>query len=403
VPRVSVLVPTRNRPELARLCVATALLACGLDDEVVLADNSDAALELGELADDVRLRVLAPEAGRVLAMPDNWERVLAAARGEWVVLLSDKYMLVAGALDALLRRVQSAGLAVATYGYGVLHQELASHRERDEQALRAAGGVLRWPGNADAMQACSSAVALAALFAQVSYPRRHPMLYTALVHRDVIGAVRARGRYFVGSCPDVASACQILAASTHYLDTHLPAVMVQYPSASHAWSTGASTLAGGEVARRFFRELGAAGTHEPIERLVSGAIVETLLAFARARPDLAAHTRIAWDEFAKQASREIEALPWLRRPGLHLRLLAYTRRHGAPLTNAYPQARTALASHLPRGLLTPLLRWRRRLFHGVPGPDELLPVTSTTLATRAAALAHLAALVRDPQDAPGPA
>lgn len=393
MPRVSVLVPTRNRPELARLCVATALTACSSEDEVVLADNSDDAVGLDAQVADPRLRVLAPEPGRILAMPDNWERALQAARGEWVVLLADKYMLVEGALDALLRRVEAAGLTVATYGYGVLHQRLDARRERDQQALQDAGGELHWPGNTADMQVRGSAAAFDALYAQVSYPRRHPMLYTALVHRDVIASARAHGRYFVGSCPDVASACQILSACPRYLDTHLPAVMVQYPSTSSAWSTGASTLAGGELARRFFRELGAARPQERIERLVSGAIVETLLAFGRARPDLETRTLVAWDAFVKQASREIEARPWLERPGLHHRLLTYARRQGASLGIAYPQMRTALASHLPRGLLAPLLRWRRRVFAGVPPADVPLPVARADMGTRAQALTHLAALV----------
>lgn len=394
-PRISLLVPTRNRPELAALCVETALISLGPDDELVLADNGDAPLALpAGLADDPRLRHLRPEP-RVLSMPDNWERALSAARGEWLLLLADKYMLVPGALEALRARLaERPTLRLATYGYAVLRQELPAGRERDPGALRAGGGELRWPANHRDATVRDAGTAFDELYARLDYPRRHPMLYTALAHRDVIEHGRRRGRWFVGSCPDVASAAQLLAACDAYLDTHVPLVMVQYPSEAAAWSTGAATVAGGELSRRFFGELDDAGRREPIERLVAGAILETLVAFARARPDLATRTRVDWTEFAKQAAREIEGLPFLRRPAWHLRLAGYLRRHGALTARAaYAQARTSLASHLPRALLAPLLSWRRRLFTGAPPPDVVLPVSHAQVTTRAEALARLAALV----------
>ncbi len=395
-PRVSLLVPTRNRPELAALCLESALRAAGPDDELVLGDNGDAPLALPEpLARDPRLRHLAPPGTRALSMPDNWERTLDAARGEWLLLLADKYMLVPGALEGLFRRLRDAPAArLSTYGYAVLRQALPAALERDPAALRTRGGELRWPGNHAQSSTLSSRAAFDALYAQVTYPRRHPMLYTALVHRDVVAAGLRHGRYFTGSCPDVASAAQLTAASDVYLDTHLPAVMVQYPSAAESWSTGAATVAGGELSRRFFGELAGADRREPVERLVAGAILETLRAFAATRPDLAACTCVNWTEFAKQASREIEALPWRARAGWHLRLLDYLRRQGALTARAaYAQARTACASHLPRALLGPLLDLRRRLFAGLPGPDVALPVTAAEVGTRDEALARLAALV----------
>ena len=396
-PPVSLLLPTRNRPELCALAVEAALRGLGPDDELVLADNGDAPLDLpAPSSSDPRLRHLRPDP-RPLSMPDNWERALQAARGEWLLLLADKYMLVPGALAALRRRLDAQpSLRLATYGYAVLRQALPPGRDRDPVELRARGGELRWPANLGETDVRGARAQFAALYATLSYPRRHPMLYTALVHRDVIAAGLRRGRYFVGSCPDVASAAQLLAACDAYLDTHLPLVMVQYPGEAAAWSTGAATVAGADLSRRFFGELGDAGRREPIERLVAGAILETLVAFAAARPDLAESTRVSWGEFAKQAAREIEALPLLSRPAWHLRLLDYLRRRGALTPGvAYAQARTACASHLPRGLLAHLLAWRRRAFRDAPAPDFVLPVTQAEVTTRDEALARLAALVAD--------
>jgi hypothetical protein len=396
-PLVSLLIPTRNRPELCALAVEAALRGLGPDDELVLADNGDAPLDLpAPLASDPRLRHLRP-GPRPLSMPDNWERALQAARGEWLLLLADKYMLVPGALTALRRRLDARpSLRLATYGYAVLRQELPPGRDRDPAELRARGGELRWPANHAETALLDARAALRDLYARPAYPRRHPMLYTALAHRDLIADGRRHGRFFVGSCPDVVSAARLLAACDAYLDTHLPLVMVQYPGDAAAWSTGAATVAGGDLSRRFFGELGDAQRREPVERLVAGAILETLLAFAATRPDLAESARLDWTEFAKQAAREIEGLAFLSRPGWHLRLLGYLHRRGALTPGvAYAQARTALASHLPRRLLARLLDWRRRAFSGAPPPDALLPVARAEVATRDEALSRLASLVAD--------
>src|SRR5450432_1338600 len=96
--RVSIVIPTRNRPALAVLAVRAALEAAGCDDEVIVADNGDQPLRLDN--NDARLRTL--RADRVYSMPDNWERGVRAARGQDLLVMADKHRLVPGSLDRLL-------------------------------------------------------------------------------------------------------------------------------------------------------------------------------------------------------------------------------------------------------------------------------------------------------------
>jgi glycosyltransferase involved in cell wall biosynthesis len=88
-PRVSVVIPTRNRPELVRRAVESVFAQTyGEFEVIVVIDGPDASTEaaLGELADP-RLRVLALPAPR--GGSDARNAGIQAATGEWVAFLDD--------------------------------------------------------------------------------------------------------------------------------------------------------------------------------------------------------------------------------------------------------------------------------------------------------------------------
>lgn len=288
-------------------------------------------------------------------MPDNWERALEAARGDWIMLLADKYMLMPGAVEALRSLCPSA--PVISYGCAVLRQSIESSELHDHAALGSRGGELTLPRRVDVLGLRKTAVDLGALVASAAYPSQYPMLYTALARRSVCDAARrASGRFFLGSCPDVASALQLLASTETWLQTTLPVVLVQYPGAPQPWSTGASTLARSELSAAFFREFGL--PRPAIERTVSGAIYATMLAFARARPGLVLPLDRAWVSFARRASWEIDGMPAAQRLVWQARLLGYVQRDTLRPCAAFAQARAALGGMLPRS-------WRARRLEAV--------------------------------------
>src|SRR5262245_2494447 len=95
-PFFSVVIPTRNRPDFATRAVKAILNQSERDLEVIVLENSDPQARY-EGSDDRRVRVVS--ALRVLPMPENWERLFGAVSGRYVVLLSDKDVLVRGALS----------------------------------------------------------------------------------------------------------------------------------------------------------------------------------------------------------------------------------------------------------------------------------------------------------------
>lgn len=377
---VSILIPTRNRPALARLAAEAALVAADEHCEIIVADNSDVCLELPQ---DPRLRHLLPEG--VLSMPDNWERALQAASGDWLLLLADKYMLVPGALAAL-RRLMTTDRAVVSYGLAQLRQGLAPGSDETLDVLRTTGGRLSWPTLRMCLQR-DSREDICRLVASARYPRNYPMLYTAAVRRELlVRATRGSGRFFLGSCPDVCSALQILAHSSQWITTQEPVILAQYPSASARWSTGTSALEGGALAQGFFSDLGV--PTPTIEKTIAGAVFATMRAFGSRRPDLPLPLEEGLVSFARQMSWEIEGMaPW-RRLAAHARLLGYTQRGGPRLAAALAQARAALAMCVPRRLRIALAARRDT---PEPGPEGDVPVANCDVADRQEAFDRVSA------------
>jgi len=344
------MIPTRNRSELATLAVRCALEQSGDDCEVVVADNGDEALTL---ADHPRLRHLPPPP-QPLSMPDNWERALAAASGEWLMLLSDKYMLVPGWTGRLLALAESEGAQAVTYGYAVLRQGLP-RGATDPTELARAGGRLALAPLAPVVCEPSRDLLRRVYFQAGRYAAFAPMLYTALVHRRVVQFASARTeRFFFGPCPDIASGLQVLSNSDAVLRTNWPAVMVQYPSDDPEWSTGLSTLTGGRVGGRFFTELGERRASSA-DRLIASLIFDTLRTHAaRLEPGLL--DQQAWHSYAWEASREVEGLPLGSRYRTHLAMLRRTQGDGLRPRAAWIQLRAAVGYHTPRVVAQPLLR-----------------------------------------------
>lgn len=353
---LSILIPTRNRPALATVAVRSALAAIGPDDEVVVADNSDEPLELR--FDDPRLRVI--RAPRVLAMPDNWEAVLAAARGRWVMLFNDKCRAVPGPLREL-RAAIPPGVKAATYATAMFWQDLPEADALDPERLWTTPGTLVVSKDRPRAALKDSAPALRTWFDTVTYHPELPMLYTAVVHRDVLAAGRARtGRFFIGVAPDVASGVHILMNTDRYLETTYPAVLGQLPSDPLRWSNGASQLAGGALAKKFEAEFGRSPfARRRLPNTVTCTVFETLYAFH----DLLGPSlpRPSWRTLANQATREIEFNQKGKRLGAHWSLLRATQ---SPLPRP--------AAALEQARLVATLRVYRALSRVAPGLPALV-------------------------------
>ena len=120
MPRFSILIPTRDRPDWLRLCLESILCQNFDDYEVIVADNSSPGRDnetksVVESANSTKVHYIRTGG---LSMPDNWQRALREAKGEYFLVLSDKLIAAAGLLAFLEDRIQSDGFDAAVWRIG---------------------------------------------------------------------------------------------------------------------------------------------------------------------------------------------------------------------------------------------------------------------------------------------
>ena len=101
MPFVSIVVPTRNRPDFVRCALQSILNQTFADFEVIVVDNhtgTPCRAAFDSVADE-RFRYVVPE--RPLSMCDNWEFGCRQATGDYVAVVIDKTVLRRTALEVL--------------------------------------------------------------------------------------------------------------------------------------------------------------------------------------------------------------------------------------------------------------------------------------------------------------
>ncbi len=216
-PDISILLPTRGRPETFGAALATALAQDHSAIEVVVQNNGadPATRALVEAARDPRIAY--DETPAVLSMTDNWERALRRARGRWVTVLGDDDGLMADACRIVY------GLAAADPELAVISWAPADYGwDSDRSHLRnrlAVKNVL----DADRREMTATADLFdRALDLTLSFLDL-PMAYNGFVAARLIRTAQSRwGRYFGSVLPDVHSGLVNLLLADRYLRLHRP-------------------------------------------------------------------------------------------------------------------------------------------------------------------------------------
>jgi hypothetical protein len=117
-PLISIVIPTRDRPEYAALAVEGLRRQSFQDFEVILSDNALRRPFAPDprLFDGVRFRYVRPP--KPLWMTDHWEFAVAHARGRYVGILGDKSLLVPSALALLANLLHERSADAASWYIG---------------------------------------------------------------------------------------------------------------------------------------------------------------------------------------------------------------------------------------------------------------------------------------------
>ncbi len=246
MPKVSIVMPTRNRPHLLKTALASALRQIYQDIEVVVSDNycnNEETKKVCESFDSPRLRYV--RTAELLPMPDSWEFALSHARGEYVTILSDDSYLFADTITRAMAALGEFGTELVAW---------------NECAYFAPDWVVPSRQNCFFVnklsfesRLVSSEQVLKKLFNDLfDLDLNAPRFLNSLCHRSLVERVTGvQGRMFLPPSPDYSAAASLLASVKNY-------VFIDRPLMIHGVtpvSIGASaTFDFGKAIKDFFNE-----------------------------------------------------------------------------------------------------------------------------------------------------
>ena len=230
-PRVSIIVPTRERVEYLPHCLSTCLANPDLDFEVLVLDNAstDGTQAMIGAMSDARLRYVRSEVR--LSMRDNFERGLDLARGEVIGFIGDDdgvLPFTVARVNAIMADPQVDAVAAKRIHYG--WPDLLAGRANIALVPRGRG-----------VKRLQSRAMLRSLLDDNDYYKL-PCLYHGFVRRAAIERVRARqDRFFLSSQVDMFSTIALSNEDLTYALAEDPLVI----NGGSSRSNGASQFGGG--------------------------------------------------------------------------------------------------------------------------------------------------------------
>lgn len=148
-PLITIGIPTRNRSSLLKVCIESAFAQTYQNIEVLVSDNAstDDTLAVLESMDDSRLRVLANQQN--IGAAENFAQCIRAAKGDYLVLVSDDNSLDPLFLEKcarLIRLEPGLPIVLAAFDIVVLDEFHESQRRRVPGALSRKLSTGIWPG-----------------------------------------------------------------------------------------------------------------------------------------------------------------------------------------------------------------------------------------------------------------
>lgn len=231
-PRISIVLPTRERADTLVSALRTCTSQDDPDLEIVVSDNcsQDHTREVVETADDSRIRYVNPKTR--LGMSQNWEFGLSQTTGDYVMFLGDDDAVMPEAIDALRTLAQDSGRLDAIAWKDASYQ----WPEHPRPALRSRLTVPL----GDSVRLVRSAAMLDEVINFGRSWHALPWIYRSLVSRAAIDGIIARsGRFFCSQIPDVYSGIAVASIVESYVFSDRPYAV----NGASGHSTGTSTFA----------------------------------------------------------------------------------------------------------------------------------------------------------------
>lgn len=260
--KLSLCIPTRERAEFLAPCLRTVTAVRDADLEIIVSDNasSDNTRAVVEAAGDPRIRYL--NTGRRVSQRQNFETAIAAARGDYVMVIGDDDAVLARQwprLRVLLERERPSALSWPALFY---------HWPAPEKY--GGGGRLRLSRATlfgDPMRRSAEQQMRAISTLERSREDFSPKLYHGFLSRGVLEALKAKtGHYLISGQIDAYIAAAALRFLPDYLYLRHPFSMLAMGPKSGGSSIAAQHRAGdaNDTARRVAEEAMADPVIEPM-------------------------------------------------------------------------------------------------------------------------------------------
>lgn len=228
-PQFSIVLPTKDRPELVLHCLKLLLDQDFQHYEIIISDNGNIPLTeteaLSELLSDFKVKYVRPL--KRLNMCENWEYAIQFVKGDWVTIISDKFMFSKNFLS-VISRVKNL------YSYGVVTWQFEHFecKNVNNECLNGDYHPLMKPYNSIEYSALEELVRRFE-FSQPLFYRKHRnrnnygKIYSGFVHRSVIKKVKENfGLMFPPCSPDFTSMLGILNENPNCLDVGISLMLV---------------------------------------------------------------------------------------------------------------------------------------------------------------------------------
>lgn len=214
-PMFSIVIPTRNRADTLVHTLRTCLDQQFDDYEIIVADNfsSPETREVIDAAGSSKVHYMRSD--RPLAMSANWELAVAQARGEYITVVGDDDGLMPFALRELARLAETEGRPQAIHWDRAIYTwpGIALDHTANSLQLPMSRSLRVRVGREQLRRVSDYALPLGAL----------PMIYNAIIHRDLIARHRRIvGRVFPSIYPDIYSGMAFAFLAGTYLSLGVP-------------------------------------------------------------------------------------------------------------------------------------------------------------------------------------
>jgi hypothetical protein len=255
----SVMVPTRNRPELLSKNLLSLKKQDFEDFEVVVSDNSlpsnrDKVAEIVSSLGDARFKLV--YAPRDMPMGEHWEWLIGHATGKWVGILTDRTALVRTALSEVSRCFRDPKVRLLSYPFNCLIGDSAPFR------------LEQVPFSNEVVEINSAEMLSAFANCLGHFPTLAPRMMNSFCKLEVLREMTNKfGSVFVSSSPDYyfcfLSLCHL--DSVHYFDRPVQISFGQSVSNGVSFHRGTFSSDGLDFLNRL--EEGAGNTGTPTPRL----------------------------------------------------------------------------------------------------------------------------------------